>query len=162
MPLLCNIHELEKNSLVLQGELSIAELELEDLDEQIRLSKSVDYDLQAQLIDRNILLKGHLWVNLNCSCVRCLEPFDRELVLADWTCLLSLDGEERVRLTGDFVDLTPYIREDILLALPQHPLCEPECSGLKVVPQDGAKLGNNGSQTEPLSSAWAELKRLKL
>jgi len=162
MPLLCNIHELEKNSLNLHGELSIAELELEELDEQIRLSKSVEYDLQAQLIDRNILLKGHLSVNLNCACVRCLEPFDRTLVLADWTCLLSLDGEERVRLTGDFVDLTPYIREDILLSLPQHPLCEPECSGLKFVPRDSAKQGNNESQTEPLSSAWAELKRLKL
>ena len=162
MPLLCNIHELEKNSLVLKGELSIAELELEELDEQIRLSKSVEYDLQAQLIDRNILLKGDLWVNLDCSCVRCLEPFDREFVLTDWACLLSLDGEERVRLMGDFADLTPYIREDILLALPQHPLCESECSGLKFVPRDSAKQGNNESQTEPLSSAWAELKRLKL
>ena len=162
MPLLCNINELEKNSVVLQGELPIAELELEELDEQIRLSKSVEYDLEAQLVDRNILLKGRLRVNLNCSCVRCLEPFDRELVLADWTCLLSLDGEERVTLMGDFVDLTPYIREDILLALPQHPLCEPECSGLKFGPQDGAKLGNNESQTEPLSPAWAELKKLRL
>ena len=42
MPLLCNIHELEKNSLNLRGELSIAELELDELDEQIRLSNSVE------------------------------------------------------------------------------------------------------------------------
>ncbi|MEO8426339.1 MAG: DUF177 domain-containing protein [Verrucomicrobiota bacterium] len=162
MPLLCNIHELEKNPLILRGELPIPELELEELDEQIRLSNAVEYDLQTQLIDRNILLKGYLRVNLNCGCVRCLEPFDRELVLKDWTCLLSLDGEERVRLIGDFVDLTPYIREDILLALPQHPLCEPECSGMKFVSQDSAKQGNNEGQTEPLSPAWVELKRLKL
>jgi DUF177 domain-containing protein len=162
MPLLCNIHELEKNSLVLQGELSTTELELGELDQQIRFSNSLEYDLQAQLIERNVLLKGHLCLDLDCSCVRCLKPFSRELVLADWTCLLSLDGEERVRLSGDFVDLTPYIREDILLALPQHPLCEPECSGLKFGPQDSAKPGNNEGKTEPLSSPWAELKRLKL
>ena len=42
----------------------------------MRLSNSDRYDLQAQLIDRSILLKGQLWVSLNCSCVRCLKPFD--------------------------------------------------------------------------------------
>jgi uncharacterized metal-binding protein YceD (DUF177 family) len=56
------------------------------------------------------------------------------------------------------VNLTPYIREDILLALPQHPLCEPECGGLK----PPASLKDPGEMSEKASSAWSELDKLKL
>ena len=44
---------------------------------------------------------------------------------------LPLEGEEAVSVVNDCVDLTPYVREDILLEFPQHPLCEPECRGLR-------------------------------
>jgi hypothetical protein len=102
MPLLCNIHELEKNSLNLRGELSIAELELDELDEQIRLSNSVEYDLQAQLIDRNILLKGHLLVILivtvsGAGAVRPRACFDRLDLPSEprWRRTCEVDGRFR-------------------------------------------------------------------
>ena len=47
---------------------------------------------------------------------------------------LPLEGEEEVPVINDCVDLTPYMREDILLAFPQHPLCEPDCGGLQAQP----------------------------
>jgi uncharacterized metal-binding protein YceD (DUF177 family) len=54
--------------------------------------------------------------------------------------------------------LTPYLREDILLALPQHPLCEPECGGLKLPARakDPEKTAGN------TASAWDALDKLKL
>ena len=84
-----------------------------------------------------------------------------DLELADWTCHLPLEGEEAVPVTNDCVDLTPYVREDILLAFPQHPLCDPDVAGL---PKHGAgkpKQRRRASQTEAGSSAWAELNKLK-
>ncbi len=36
-----------------------------------------------------------------------------------------------VPIKNDCVDLTPWVREDILLGFPQHPLCRPDCGGLK-------------------------------
>ena len=37
----------------------------------------------------------------------------------------------QVAIENDCVDLTPFVREDILLEFPQHPLCKPDCGGLK-------------------------------
>jgi uncharacterized metal-binding protein YceD (DUF177 family) len=80
----------------------------------------------------------------------------------NWAVHLPLVGEDKVDSAGDSVDLTPYIREDILLAFPQHPLCETECRGLKTQPATGAKGSNGAEQSEETSSAWAELNKLKL
>jgi uncharacterized metal-binding protein YceD (DUF177 family) len=94
--------------------------------------------------------------------VRCLKPFEFELKIDPWTRHLPLEGEEKVAVSGDFVDLTPYIREDILLGFPQHPLCEAECRGL---PQtDSGKLNNATVPGQPAHepSAWDELDKLKL
>ena len=51
------------------------------------------------------------------------------------------EGEDRVAVDNDCVDLTPYLREDILLEFPQHPLCKPECRGLKKTSTGKAKPG---------------------
>jgi uncharacterized metal-binding protein YceD (DUF177 family) len=60
---------------------------------------------------------------------------------------------------GDTVDLTSFLREDILLELPQHPLCKPDCGGLKKPTPEKSKP--SGSSDVKTSSAWAELEKLK-
>jgi uncharacterized protein len=72
-----------------------------------------------------------------------------------------LHGEERVAVVNDCVDLTPYVREDILLEFPQHPLCEPECRGLPKPEIGQAKKGSGAGPIGP-ASAWAELDKLNL
>jgi uncharacterized metal-binding protein YceD (DUF177 family) len=57
------------------------------------------------------------------------------------------------------VDLTPFLREDILLELPQHPLCKPDCSGLKKPKAGKSKKNSPGATAD--SSAWSELDKLK-
>jgi uncharacterized protein len=99
---------------------------------------------------------------LDCHCVRCLKPFKYPLKFEDWTALLPLEGEDRVPVVNDLVDLTPSIREDILLAFPQHPLCDPECRGLPKTSIGGNKQTKKTGQVEPKSPAWAELDKLKL
>ena len=160
MPLLCHLHQLEKESISLHAELSVAELQLDEVDELIRVVAPITCDLHAQLLDRSILVKGYIQLKLECECARCLKSFQKRLELADWTCLLSLEGEEKVEISGDCVDLTPWAREDILLALPQHPLCGPECPGLALAPQNAVKQAVGDRDQSP--SAWAELNKLKL
>jgi len=58
------------------------------------------------------------------------------------------------------VDLTPWVREDILLGFPQHPLCRPECDGLKKASVGKARKTAGKDESKP--SAWAELNKLKL
>ena len=68
----------------------------------------------------------------------------------------------RSPVVNDCVDLTPYVREDILLEFPQHPLCDPECRGLPKTSIGKSRNTSGTGKTEVGSSAWAELNKLKL
>lgn len=161
MPILINLRHLEKKNVTLAGELPPKELDLEGVDELIKLQKPLKYDVEAQKLESGILVQGSLELTLECECVRCLKPFQYELQLPDWTCLLTLEGEEKVSVTNDCIDLTPAMREDILLGFPQHPLCKAECTGLPKKATKTKKTGGAGRAKE-VSSAWSELNKLKL
>ena len=158
MPLTFNIRHLEKKDLRLQGEFPTEELELDLQDEMILPADNLKYDLQIQQIESAALVRGVVTVDVEYSCVRCLKKFKRRLELPDWTVHLPLAGDDAVEVSNDLVNLTPYLREDILLALPQHPLCEPECSGLKVP----ASVKGPGRASEKVSPTWDVLDKLKL
>ena len=161
MPLLFNLHQLEAKNLRLAGELPVQELELEQVDELIHPRQPLYYSLEAQQLADGILVQGQLKLSLECECARCLKPFECLLVLERWACHLPLEGEEKVLVVNDSVDLTPWVREDILLAYPQHPLCKPECGGLVKKPTGQLKTPG-GSKSKEVSSPWAELNKLKL
>jgi uncharacterized protein len=159
MPLLVNLRHLADQNLALNGELSAGELDIEIRDEVIHLAQPLRYELEVQKLDQNLLLRGRLQLTLNCECVRCLKPFPHLLELDPWTCHIPLAGEDRAPVVSDCVDLTPYLREDILLGFPQHPLCNMDCRGLVKIDTDKVKP-DRSSLTE--ATAWAELDKLKL
>jgi uncharacterized metal-binding protein YceD (DUF177 family) len=159
MALLINIRQVEKNALHLQGELGSADLELETRDEMIRVSQPLAYDLRAEWMDQGILVRGHVRQVIYCECVRCLKTFAHDIVMPDWNCLLLLDGDDKVLVVNDCVDLTPHLRDDIFLAFPQHPLCSPRCDGLANMQR--AKVSGGGEPTSG-SPVWEQLNKLKL
>ena len=161
MPLLVNLRHLQDRDLDLKGELTAAELDLDTRDELIQVGSPLKYDLTVQRLEQSLLLRGQLEMTLDCQCARCLKPFPYPLKMADWVCDVPLETEakeENAPIVNDCVDLTPYLREDTLLMLPQHPLCQPECGGLK---GPKPKAETSSKETETLS-AWAELDKLKL
>jgi len=158
MPLQVNIRHLEDGDLRLRGELPVAELDLPNNDELIRARLPLRYDLTAQRIADAILVQGRIELTLDCECARCLKPFQHRLELDPWTAHLPLEGPDKAVVKDDLADLTPCLREDILLEVPQHPLCEAGCAGLpNRVKENKTK---SASQTES-SSAWSELNKLK-
>jgi uncharacterized protein len=160
MPLTVNLRHVEADDLELKGELPVEELGLDVKDEVIRAEDPLEYDFTVQKLDNSLLLDGELRLNLKCQCVRCLKPFALELALENWKRHLPLEGEEKADVTNDLVDLTPFLREDILLEFPQHPLCEADCRGLLKTDLGKAKASDPG-QAAPETSAWAELDKLK-
>jgi len=162
MPLLINLRHLERETVTLRGALPVAELDLEGIDELIQPRSPLEHDLVVDRHERSILVQGRLRLTLGCECARCLKPFEHRLDLSEWSCLLPLEGEDKVTVSNDCVDLTPYLREDIVLAFPRHPLCEPDCRGLLSASQAGARPSNGANASGGMSSAWAELSKLKL
>ncbi|MEQ1850095.1 MAG: hypothetical protein ABMA01_00750 [Chthoniobacteraceae bacterium] len=128
--------------------------ELLDLDdERTRALGPVQYALDVGLSDGGLFATGTLAVNVECQCVRCLEKFQRPLEVNDFACQVELEGRE-------MVDLTEYLREDILLALPAHPHCDWNAD--KVCK---AQFRDAPSEAEPLDDhrdAWKSLDQLKL
>lgn len=162
MPLLINLRHLETKNVILKGDLPVAELEIEAIDSLIHPGAAVAYDLEAQRLENNLLIQGKVHLPLNCECGRCLKEYRCDIDFPDWACHLPLEGEDKVELQGDFVDLTPYLREDILLAFPQHPLCDADCKGLPKGAAAKVKKVSGAGKFEEKPAAWAELDKLKL
>jgi uncharacterized protein len=158
MSLNINLRHLDEHGLHLKGELPVAELDLGVADELVRAEKPLRYDLSVELLHDAVLATGSLALPLECECGRCLKKFKTELKLAGWAAHLPLEGEDKVSVENDCVDLTPFVREDILLNFPPHPLCRPDCAGLKT--KNTARKA--AAVEKPASATWAELDKLKI
>lgn len=159
MPLLFNLRHLDEKDLHLTGELSPEELDFPTGDDLVKAPAPLAYDLDIQKHEHSVLVQGQLSILLDCACARCLKPFTHRVELPEWSVLLALTGDDAVPVNNDIVDLTPFIREDMLLSFPQHPLCDKECGGM---PQMDEKKKNRSGETPSGSPAWTVLDQLKL
>ncbi|HTR41614.1 MAG TPA: YceD family protein [Pseudomonadales bacterium] len=153
MSLKVNLRHLEEHGIHLEGDLPVAELDLGLQDEMMQAKKPLHYDLQVEEVANGLLVQGKLDLTLDCQCVRCLKPIKQRVELPQWTLHLPLEGEEKVSVDNDCVDLTPFVREDMLLEFPQHPACKPDCAGLKKNGRDNAE---KAKKAELSPSAWKE------
>jgi uncharacterized protein len=152
MALNLNIRHLEDRDLHLEGDLAPDELQLDNRDPLVVAREPLRYDLDIQKNGSDILAQGTLELPLDCECARCLKPFKYNILLEGWAALIPLQGDEKAPIENDLVDLTPFIREDILLSFPQHPLCSGDCTGLPERPQ---------KVPAKQSPAWSELNKIK-
>ena len=154
---------LDKGIVRLSGRLTPEELGIEPGEDPcLKIVHPFDYDISVEKTGDDLFVEGVVESVVDCQCVRCLEPFAFALRLDPWNCVLPLEGEEKVSVVNDCVDLTPYIREDMVLAFPQHPLCKPDCSGLAKTQQKPEKGPGAAAKSESSSSAWSALDKLKL
>ena len=159
MSLKVNLRLLEKESIQLDGDILGSELAPDFHDELMRLSHPVEYELTVDRQSESLLVTGSLRTHVDCECSRCLKSFVLSLQVDEFSVLSPLEGEEALSVDGDFADLTPAVREDILLSQPTTPLCGPDCRGLK--PKGQSRELQVREQAEP-NSAWSALDNLKL
>ena len=159
MSLKVNLRLLEKESIQLDGDILGSELAPDFHDELMRLSHPVEYELTVDRQSESLLVIGSLRTHVDCECSRCLKSFVLSVRLDEFSVLSPLEGEDALPVDGDFADLTPSVREDILLSLPTNPLCGPDCRGLK--PKGQSRELQVREQAEP-NSAWSALDNLKL
>ncbi|MBV9671809.1 MAG: hypothetical protein JO076_03170 [Verrucomicrobia bacterium] len=109
---------------------------------------AVAYSLHIGKTESGLIVSGRLWVDLELVCVCCLTPFNYSIAVDDFAVQIDLSG-------NDEVDLTPFVREDILLALPAHPRCDWDRNTVC----DGARLER---ADDNLPSSWDALNDLNL
>jgi uncharacterized protein len=157
-----NLRHLEEGPQQLDGEVSPEILEIDKLgDEVVQANEPLRYEVEVEKQDRNLLISGSLRTNLDCQCVRCLKAFKYPLELKPYHLYVPLEGDDAAQVVNDLVDLTPFFREDTLLAFPQHPLCSEDCAGLPNASGSKTSKSETSAQGNETASAWSELDKLK-
>ena len=82
--------------------------------EGIRCAGQLHYDIDVGIAGGALWARGSLLQPVELRCVSCLEKFVYEIRVPGFAVQTELPGPETV-------DLTPFIREDLLLNLPAHP-----------------------------------------
>jgi uncharacterized metal-binding protein YceD (DUF177 family) len=118
--------------------------------EGIRCAGPLHYNIDVGVVGGALWARGSLSQPVELLCVSCLENFVHDIQVPTFAVHTELDGPETV-------DLTPFIREDLLLNLPAHPRCNTDgnrvCKAkqLKTVEQDTKRKLD-----------WSALDKLKL
>lgn len=139
------------------------------------INEAVEATIRLRASGKVVQVQGGLHTVLNLQCCRCLDNFSFPLTSQiDVTLFPETDvvQEEEIELqsedlkagffSGDEVDLSGLIREQIILNIPYKPLCHEECRGL--CSQCGANLneGDCGCEREAGNSTFDVLRNLKL
>jgi DUF177 domain-containing protein len=118
--------------------------------EGIRCAGRLHYNIDLGIAGGALWARGSLSQPVELSCVSCLEKFVYEIQVPAFAMHTELQGPETV-------DLTPFIREDLLLNLPAHPRCDREgnhvCKATQPEPAE---------QDTKRQSDWSALDKLKI
>ena len=143
-----HLNQIPSEGLHLEGneECPIPELETEG----IRCLGPLHYNIDVGVSNGALWATGSLSQAVELRCVACLEKFVHEIQVPAFAIHTELHGPETV-------DLTPFIREDLLLNLPAHPHCDRD-AGRICKPKQIA----TSEQDTKLKLDWSVLDKLKL
>lgn len=134
---------------------------------------SIDADVKATHTNPGPYFEGDARARVALQCSRCLRPMDLDVqahfaeqyyatIHVDTGAELDEAPLDAKTVGSDFrVDLVPLLREELILATPQAPLCRPDCRGL--CPVCGEDLNVRPHEHEEVvDDRWAELRGLHL
>jgi uncharacterized protein len=152
---------------------SYAEGELVLSEDRVRLVQPPTVSGEVRREDRRAHVKGHVGAQVQVECDRCLKliklPVDSSFKL-EYVTREDYQAQQAVELTEDDLDLTVFdgevidldalVTEEILLAVPDHILCQDNCKG--ICPRCGAdrNLLECGCESAEVDPRWAGLKEL--
>jgi uncharacterized protein len=149
---------------------------IEFLDPKLRQAGSLVATGEAELVTGplgEIRVKGHVRVQMEADCDRCLEPAhfpidsDFELyyrpVAEGYGEESAIDaGEAEMGFyEGDGVELNEVLREFVLLALPMQRLCREDCKGICPVCGQNRNQKECQCQASAIDDRWGALKSIR-
>jgi uncharacterized metal-binding protein YceD (DUF177 family) len=141
-----HLKQIPTQGLHLEGDEDCPIQEVES--EGILCAGPLHYDIDLGMAGGGLWANGSLSQPVELRCVSCLEKFTYEIRVPVFAVHTELLGPE-------IVDLTPFMREDLLLNLPAHPHCD----------RDGDHVckARQLEKREPQAhSDWSALDKLKL
>ncbi len=110
-----HLRQIPQDGLHLDGEEDCPIPELTT--EGVTCAGPLHYSLDLGISDGSLWASGRLSQPIEVACVACLERFVHTIEVPEFALHTDLAGPETV-------DLTPFLREDLLLNLPAYPRCD--------------------------------------
>lgn len=149
------------------GELSLEDDRVRLVDPQPRVDGRVQRD------GRRVKVMGKVTGHLQLECNRCLKTVDSATTAKfsrEYVTTADYEAQQAVELSEDDLDLSVFdgavididllVREELLLAAPDHVLCQKDCQG--ICPTCGADRNETACdcETDGIDPRWAGLKEL--
>ncbi len=149
-----HLRQIPAEGLHLEGEENCLLPDLEA--EGVRCAGLLRYNIDIGISAGALLANGTLIQPVELRCVACLEPFAHEIEVKSFAMHEELHGPETF-------DLTPFMREDLLLNLPPHPHCDR--NGGRVCKAAQLPVAQTTGENEAQIKAqpdWSALDKLKI
>lgn len=169
-----SVHELELRKILFDVDFPPGEIDFdaEELTQRSVLKAEGSVELLSHTLGE-IRIRGHMNVEMEAPCDRCLEPAKCPLD-ADFDLFYKPaetgPTEEEVALKegeieiafyeGEGLELEEVLREFVLLSMPMQKVCRQDCKG--ICPHCGQNRNETACQcrTNPADGRWAALKNL--
>ena len=141
--------------------------------ERLQLLDAVTVSGQVQQSGQRAKVKGQLTGRAQLECDRCLKPVEFSIDSAfqlEYVTPEDYAAQQAVELTeedldlsifdGEAIDLDELVKEELLLAVPDHVLCSEDCKG--ICPTCGADRNSAdcACERQEVDPRWAGLKEL--
>ena len=144
-------------------EVAIAPIELGG-ERYIAVPEQVPAELTVTRASTGLVLGLRLAVRLHGPCVRCLTDavVEQSLALSEYQATRP-DSDELTTpyLTDERLDLSAWVRDALILALPDKILCRTDCAGLCPVCGRDLNVEPHTHEEEEADPRWAALQQLK-
>ncbi len=178
-----HVNEIPDEGTTLSLDVEPEEIGLTALDARFRGPLKVTAEVER--VEETVSVAGVIEGTQLLECDRCVSPFESDLVLsfsAEYRAAAPAakavptakpteqaddektdrgpeEDDEIYRYHKDEVDLAEMLREQVILALPMHPLCAESCQGLCPVCGQNRNVQQCGCQEARPESPFAVLKR---
>lgn len=163
-PLLINVVDVRRvpgSTRDVTAEVELAGLELSSA--RVAEDSPLSIDLTLESVSGGVTAAGTITTTWQGECRRCLGLVVGELVLDCEEVFEDRPVEgETYPIEHDQIDLEPMVREQVLLSLPQNPLCSATCEG--PIPEELPVLVADDDEgfVSPKDPRWAALDDLRL
>jgi uncharacterized protein len=142
------------------ADVALAAVELDD--RRLTGDVAVDVTLESTLDD--VIVTGLLRAGHHDACRRCLREIDDllEVTVDERYRVEPAPADDAFPIVNGRIDLAAMVREEVLLAVPDAPLCRPDCPGL--CSNCGADLADGacGCDRTERDARWAVLDELRV
>jgi len=115
------VNQVPQEGLYLREQIKPADLDLET--ELIKFLSDISIEGKVNRITNALTVSLNIKAVLSAACSRCLEDFK-------WDFSKDVLFNFPLESTTTFIDISPDIREEIILDYPMKPLCRTDCKGL--------------------------------